>query len=181
MRGRSYIPSPSQSPPRGHGRRGRSPSPSPRGGGRYRARSRDLRTSLFVRQLSRDCREGDLRKSFKQFGPLKDIHLPTDHRTGGCHIANCSSTEACVVKWLHLRGKKDMIGGGGPTHAHPPAMAQGVAVQVQPQEKKEQHLYQRAETGVGDLREEGATHLYHQREAAAHVGSNRKTVHQASD
>ncbi|XP_009106886.1 serine/arginine-rich SC35-like splicing factor SCL33 isoform X1 [Brassica rapa] len=82
MRGRSYIPSPSQSPPRGHGRRGRSPSPSPRGGGRYRARSRDLRTSLFVRQLSRDCREGDLRKSFKQFGPLKDIHLPTDHRTG---------------------------------------------------------------------------------------------------
>nr|VDD02654.1 unnamed protein product [Brassica rapa] len=134
MRGRSYTLSPS--PPRGHGRRGRSPSPSPRGGGRYRARS-----SLFVCQLSRDCREGDLRKSFKQFGPLKDIHLPRDHRTGGYHIANYSSTEACVVKWLHLRGKKDMIGGGGPTHAHPPAMAQGVAVQVQPQEKKEQHTY----------------------------------------
>ncbi|CAG7896414.1 unnamed protein product [Brassica rapa] len=75
MRGRSYTLSPS--PPRGHGRRGRSPSPSPRGGGRYRARS-----SLFVCQLSRDCREGDLRKSFKQFGPLKDIHLPRDHRTG---------------------------------------------------------------------------------------------------
>ncbi|WZZ07524.1 hypothetical protein YC2023_093445 [Brassica napus] len=97
MRGRSYTLSPS--PPRGHGRRGRSPSPSPRGGGRYRARS-----SLFVCQLSRDCREGDLRKSFKQFGPLKDIHLPRDHRTGGYHIANYSSTEACVVKWLHLRG-----------------------------------------------------------------------------
>ncbi|KAG5387743.1 hypothetical protein IGI04_029284, partial [Brassica rapa subsp. trilocularis] len=96
MRGRSYTPSPSP-PPRGHGRRGRSPSPSPRGGGRYRARSRDLRTSLFVRQLSRDCREEDLRKSFKQFGPLKDIHLPRDHRTGGYHIANYSSTEACVV------------------------------------------------------------------------------------
>lgn len=32
-----------------------------------------------------------------------------------------------------VAGKKDMIGGGGPTHAHPPAMAQGVAVQVQPQ------------------------------------------------
>ncbi|CAF1712817.1 hypothetical protein YC2023_044049 [Brassica napus] len=78
MRGRSYIPSPSPPPPppRGHGRRGPSPSP------RDRARSRDLRTSLFVRQLSRDCREEDLRKSFKQFGPLKDIHLPRDHHTG---------------------------------------------------------------------------------------------------
>ncbi|CAN6820639.1 unnamed protein product [Brassica oleracea] len=76
MRGRSCTPSPSQSPPRGHGRRGPSPSP------RDRSRSRDLRTSLFVRQLSRDCREEDLRKSFKQFGPLKDIHLPRDHHTG---------------------------------------------------------------------------------------------------
>ncbi|CAN6989540.1 unnamed protein product [Brassica oleracea var. botrytis] len=77
MRRRSCTPSPSPPPPpRGHGRRGPSPSP------RDRARSRDLRTSLFVRQLSRDCREEDLRKSFKQFGPLKDIHLPRDHHTG---------------------------------------------------------------------------------------------------
>lgn len=42
------------------------------------------------------------------------------------------------------------------------------------------HHYRRVETGVGALREEEATHLY-QREAAAHVRSGRKTVHQASD
>lgn len=48
MRGRSYTPS----PPRGYGRRGRSPSPR----GRYGGRSRDLPTSLLVRNLRHDCR-----------------------------------------------------------------------------------------------------------------------------
>ena len=55
MRVRSYTPSPSP-PPRGHGRRGRSPSPTPRGGGPYR----DLSATLFVRNLSHDCRYIDL-------------------------------------------------------------------------------------------------------------------------
>ncbi|CAN1803430.1 Serine/arginine-rich SC35-like splicing factor SCL30A [Linum perenne] len=52
MRGRSYSYSPS--PPRGYGRRGRSPSPKGRYGG---GRSRDLPTSLLVRNLRHDCRE----------------------------------------------------------------------------------------------------------------------------
>ncbi|KAJ0242391.1 Serine/arginine-rich SC35-like splicing factor SCL33 [Hirschfeldia incana] len=78
MRGRSYTPSP---PRGGYGRRGR--SPSPRGGGRYgRGRSRDLPTSLLVRNLRHDCRQDDLRRSFEQFGPLKDIYLPRDYYTG---------------------------------------------------------------------------------------------------
>ncbi|XP_077226922.1 serine/arginine-rich SC35-like splicing factor SCL30A isoform X2 [Tasmannia lanceolata] len=51
MRERSYSYSPS--PPRGYGRRGRSPSPK----GRYGGRSRDLPTSLLVRNLRHDCRE----------------------------------------------------------------------------------------------------------------------------
>ncbi|PQP93806.1 serine/arginine-rich SC35-like splicing factor SCL30A [Prunus yedoensis var. nudiflora] len=50
MRGRSYSPSP---PRGGYGRRGRSPSPR----GRYGGRSRDLPTSLLVRNLRHDCRE----------------------------------------------------------------------------------------------------------------------------
>ncbi|OVA06341.1 hypothetical protein BVC80_8883g4 [Macleaya cordata] len=50
MRSRSYSLSPS--PPRGYGRRGRSPSPR----GRYGGRSRDLPTSLLVRNLRHDCR-----------------------------------------------------------------------------------------------------------------------------
>ncbi|KAH0920578.1 hypothetical protein HID58_020596 [Brassica napus] len=77
MRGRSYTPS----PPRGaYGRRGRSPSPRGRyGGGRS---SRDLPTSLLVRNLRHDCRQDDLRRSFEQFGPLKDIYLPRDYYTG---------------------------------------------------------------------------------------------------
>ncbi|AEE33223.1 SC35-like splicing factor 33 [Arabidopsis thaliana] len=74
MRGRSYTPS----PPRGYGRRGRSPSPR----GRYGGRSRDLPTSLLVRNLRHDCRQEDLRKSFEQFGPVKDIYLPRDYYTG---------------------------------------------------------------------------------------------------
>ncbi|CAN7028657.1 unnamed protein product [Brassica rapa subsp. trilocularis] len=77
MRVRSYTPSPSP-PPRGHGRRGRSPSPTPRGGGPYR----DLSATLFVRNLSHDCRQKDLRRSFGQFGPLKDINLPRDYYSG---------------------------------------------------------------------------------------------------
>ncbi|OVA16454.1 RNA recognition motif domain [Macleaya cordata] len=76
MRGRSYSYSPS--PPRGYGRRGRSPSPR----GRYGGRSRDLPTSLLVRNLRRDCRPEDLRRPFGQFGPLKDIYLPRDYYTG---------------------------------------------------------------------------------------------------
>ncbi|KAF8090985.1 hypothetical protein N665_0460s0026 [Sinapis alba] len=76
MRGRSYTPS----PPRSYGRRGRSPSPR---GGRYGGgRSRDLPTSLLVRNLRHDCRQDDLRRSFEQFGPLKDIYLPRDYYTG---------------------------------------------------------------------------------------------------
>ncbi|ESQ29938.1 hypothetical protein EUTSA_v10011714mg [Eutrema salsugineum] len=74
MRGRSYTPS----PPRGYGRRGRSPSPR----GRYGSRSRDLPTSLLVRNLRHDCRQEDLRRSFEPFGPLKDIYLPRDYYTG---------------------------------------------------------------------------------------------------
>ncbi|CAN1144308.1 Serine/arginine-rich SC35-like splicing factor SCL30A [Linum perenne] len=77
MRGRSYSYSPS--PPRGYGRRGRSPSPKGRYGG---GRSRDLPTSLLVRNLRHDCRPDDLRVAFGQFGPLKDIYLPRDYYTG---------------------------------------------------------------------------------------------------
>uniref|UniRef100_A0A1D1YG10 Serine/arginine-rich splicing factor 12 n=1 Tax=Anthurium amnicola TaxID=1678845 RepID=A0A1D1YG10_9ARAE len=76
MRGRSYSYSPS--PPRGYGRRGRSPSPR----GRYAGRGRDLPTSLLVRNLRHDCRPDDLRRSFGQFGPIKDIYLPRDYYTG---------------------------------------------------------------------------------------------------
>ncbi|CAN0927518.1 Serine/arginine-rich SC35-like splicing factor SCL30A [Linum grandiflorum] len=53
MRGRSYSYSPS--PPRGYGRsRRRSPSPRGRYGGRS---SRDMPTSLLVRNLRHDCRQ----------------------------------------------------------------------------------------------------------------------------
>ncbi|PON46617.1 Splicing factor-like protein [Parasponia andersonii] len=76
MRGRSYSYSPS--PSRGYGRRRRSPSPR----GRYGGRSRDLPTSLLVRNLRLDCRPEDLRGPFGQFGPLKDIYLPKDYHTG---------------------------------------------------------------------------------------------------
>ncbi|XP_038696765.1 serine/arginine-rich SC35-like splicing factor SCL33 [Tripterygium wilfordii] len=75
MRGRSYSPS----PPRGYGRRGRSPSPRGRYGGRG---SRDLPTSLLVRNLRHDCRQEDLRRPFGRFGPLKDIYLPRNYHTG---------------------------------------------------------------------------------------------------
>ncbi|CAI0406519.1 unnamed protein product [Linum tenue] len=76
MRGRSYSYSPS--PPRGYGRRHRSPSPR----GRYRGHSRDLPSSLLVRNLRHDCSPEDLRGPFSQFGPLKDIYLPRDYYTG---------------------------------------------------------------------------------------------------
>ncbi|XP_043691510.1 serine/arginine-rich SC35-like splicing factor SCL30A [Telopea speciosissima] len=76
MRGRNYSYSPS--PPRGYSRRGRSPSPR----GRYRGRSRDLPTSLLVRNLRHDCRPEDLRRPFGQFGPIKDVYLPRDYYTG---------------------------------------------------------------------------------------------------
>lgn len=81
MRGRSYSPSP---PPRGYGRRGRSPSPRGRynGGGGGGGRSRDLPTSLLVRNLRHDCRAEDLRRPFEQFGNLKDIYLPRDYYSG---------------------------------------------------------------------------------------------------
>ncbi|ERN20459.1 hypothetical protein AMTR_s00068p00135100 [Amborella trichopoda] len=75
MRGRSYSYSPSP-PPRS--RRVRSPSPRDR----YRGRSRELPTSLLVRNLRRDCRPEDLRRPFGQFGPLKDVYLPRDYYTG---------------------------------------------------------------------------------------------------
>ncbi|GMJ14783.1 SC35-LIKE SPLICING FACTOR 33, SC35-like splicing factor 33 [Hibiscus trionum] len=78
MRGRSYSYSPS--PPRDYGRTRRYRSPSPRG--RYGGRSRDLPTSLLVRNLRRDCRVEDLRGPFEQFGRLKDIYLPRDYHTG---------------------------------------------------------------------------------------------------
>ncbi|XP_042515029.1 serine/arginine-rich SC35-like splicing factor SCL30A [Macadamia integrifolia] len=76
MRGRNYSYSPS--PPRGYSRRGRSSSPR----GRYGSRSRDLPTSLLVRNLRRDCRPDDLRRPFEQFGPIKDVYLPRDYYTG---------------------------------------------------------------------------------------------------
>ncbi|CAA2954797.1 serine arginine-rich SC35-like splicing factor SCL30A [Olea europaea subsp. europaea] len=75
MRGRSYSP-----PPRGYGRRGRSPSPRGRYGGRN-SRA-DAPTSLLVRNLRQDCRADDLKRSFGQFGPVKDIYLPRDYHTG---------------------------------------------------------------------------------------------------
>ncbi|ONK65600.1 uncharacterized protein A4U43_C07F38750 [Asparagus officinalis] len=76
MRGRSYSYSPS--PPRSYRRRGRSPSPR----GRYGGRSRDMPTSLLVRNLRHGCKPEDLRKPFGQFGPLKDIYLPRDYYSG---------------------------------------------------------------------------------------------------
>ncbi|CAI0402475.1 unnamed protein product [Linum tenue] len=76
MSRRSYSYSPS--PTRGYGRRRRSPSPR----GRYSGRSRDLPTSLLVRNLRHDCSPEDLRGPFSQFGPLKDIYLPRDYYTG---------------------------------------------------------------------------------------------------
>ncbi|CAF2059730.1 unnamed protein product [Brassica oleracea] len=51
-------------------------------GGRYGGRSVDLPTSLLVRNLSHDCRQEDLRRSFEQFGPLKDMSMPRDYYTG---------------------------------------------------------------------------------------------------
>uniref|UniRef100_M4FA77 RRM domain-containing protein n=1 Tax=Brassica campestris TaxID=3711 RepID=M4FA77_BRACM len=93
MRGRSYTPSP---PRGGYGRRGRSPSPRGRyGGGRS---SRDLPTSLLVRNLRHDCRQDDLRRSFEQFGPLKDIYLPRDYYTGGSTVPQHACCEV-----VHLR------------------------------------------------------------------------------
>lgn len=74
MRGYSYSPS----PPRSYSRRARSPSPR----GYYGGRGRDFPTSLLVRNLRRDCRPEDLRRSFGQFGRLKDIYLPRDYYTG---------------------------------------------------------------------------------------------------
>ncbi|KAL6593765.1 hypothetical protein ACP70R_048666 [Stipagrostis hirtigluma subsp. patula] len=74
--GRGYDYSPS--PPRGYRRRARSPSPR----GHYGGRSRDLPTSLLVRNLRRDCRPDDLRRPFGKFGRLKDIYLPRDYYTG---------------------------------------------------------------------------------------------------
>nr|VDD01514.1 unnamed protein product [Brassica oleracea] len=91
MRGRRYTPSPSPPPPRGHdGRRG--PSPSPRGGGRYR----DLSATLF---LSHDCRQKNLRRSFEQFGPLKDINLPRDYYRGESKEVKASKEISARV-WL---------------------------------------------------------------------------------
>ncbi|KAE8680607.1 Serine/arginine-rich SC35-like splicing factor SCL30A [Hibiscus syriacus] len=77
MKGRSYSYSPS--PPRDYGR-SRYRSPSPRG--RFGGRSRDLPTSLLVRNLRHDCRVEDLRGPFGQFGRLRDIYLPRDYYTG---------------------------------------------------------------------------------------------------
>ncbi|KHF99544.1 Serine/arginine-rich splicing factor 10 [Gossypium arboreum] len=74
MRGRNYSPS----LPRDYGRRYRSPSPR----GCYGDRSRDLPTSLLVRNLRHDCRVEDLRGPLGQFGHLKDIYLPRDNYTG---------------------------------------------------------------------------------------------------
>ncbi|GMI71143.1 hypothetical protein HRI_000783600 [Hibiscus trionum] len=79
MRGRSYSNSYSPSPPRSYGRK-RYRSPSPRV--RYGGCSRDLPTSLLVRNLRHDCRVEDLRGPFGQFGRLKDIYLPRDYYTG---------------------------------------------------------------------------------------------------
>ncbi|TYH02674.1 hypothetical protein ES288_A09G159700v1 [Gossypium darwinii] len=73
-KGRNYSPS----LPRDYGRRYRSPSPR----GCYGDRSRDLPTSLLVRNLRHDCRVEDLRGPLGQFGHLKDIYLPRDNYTG---------------------------------------------------------------------------------------------------
>ncbi|KAL5766968.1 hypothetical protein ACOSP7_017585 [Xanthoceras sorbifolium] len=81
MRGRSYSPSPPPPPRGGYGRR-RSPSPRGRYGGGGGGRSRDLPTSLLVRNLRHDCRPEDIRRPFEQFGALKDIYLPRDYYTG---------------------------------------------------------------------------------------------------
>ncbi|KAK3204906.1 hypothetical protein Dsin_018952 [Dipteronia sinensis] len=81
MRARSYSPSPPPPPRGGYGRRGRSPSPRGRYGGGG-GRSRDLPTSLLVRNLRHDCRPEDIRRPFEQFGALKDIYLPRDYYSG---------------------------------------------------------------------------------------------------
>lgn len=72
--------SPSFVPPSGgyYCRRSRSPSPRVR----YGRRSRDGPTSLFVRNIRRDCRPDDLRGPFREFGPIKDIYLLRDFYTG---------------------------------------------------------------------------------------------------
>ncbi|XP_051140686.1 serine/arginine-rich SC35-like splicing factor SCL33 [Andrographis paniculata] len=73
--GRRYSRSPS---PRGYSRRYRSPSPRDR----YRSRGGDYPTSLLVRNLRHDCRPEDLRRTFGEFGPIKDVYLPRDYYTG---------------------------------------------------------------------------------------------------
>ncbi|XP_074321385.1 serine/arginine-rich SC35-like splicing factor SCL30A isoform X2 [Silene latifolia] len=78
MRGRSYSPSPPRGRGGGYNRRRRSPSPRLR----HSRHSRDLSTSLLVRNLRHDCRPDDLRRPFGKFGPLKDIYLPRDYYTG---------------------------------------------------------------------------------------------------
>merc|ERR1712113_1185421 len=41
-------------------------------------RERD-NTSLFIRNISDDCRADDLRKEFSRFGPIKDVYIPLDY------------------------------------------------------------------------------------------------------
>ncbi|KAK8336914.1 hypothetical protein V6Z11_A09G154200 [Gossypium hirsutum] len=97
-KGRNYSPS----LPRDYGRRYRSPSPR----GCYGDRSRDLPTSLLVRNLRHDCRVEDLRGPLGQFGHLKDIYLPRDNYTGiSIQLKFGSSKLAvtylnCVKHWL---------------------------------------------------------------------------------
>ncbi|KAJ8770121.1 hypothetical protein K2173_011216 [Erythroxylum novogranatense] len=101
MRGRSYTPS----PPRGYGgRRARSPSPR----GRYGGRSRDLSSSLLVRNLRRDCRPEDLRRLFEQFGALKDVYLPKDYYTGeprGFGFVQYSDPHDAAEAKYHMDGR----------------------------------------------------------------------------
>merc|ERR1712113_863784 len=41
-------------------------------------RERD-NTSLFIRNISDDCRADELRKEFSRFGPIKDVYIPLDY------------------------------------------------------------------------------------------------------
>ncbi|PPR98530.1 hypothetical protein GOBAR_AA22143 [Gossypium barbadense] len=92
MRGRNYSPS----LPRDYGRRYRSPSPR----GCYGDRSRDLPTSLLVRNLRHDCRVEDLRGPLGQFGHLKDIYLPRDNYTGATLFVMQGTMWFWIVQYL---------------------------------------------------------------------------------
>ncbi|KAG6783475.1 hypothetical protein POTOM_012924 [Populus tomentosa] len=118
MRGRSYSPS----PPRGYSRRGRSPSPR----GRYGGRSRDLPTSLLVRNLRHDCRFAFLSQLIftcaqETAGVMEELFCLLAERnstqvndaTGDIHVAesgNLSKTKLIMMQPEDLRRPFEQFG-----------------------------------------------------------------------